>query len=46
MGRLLLYDALEANFETLNLKRNPNCPLCGKAAIHHVSTRNKFCMLD
>ncbi|MBA3995052.1 MAG: molybdenum cofactor biosynthesis protein MoeB [Cyanobacteria bacterium DS2.3.42] len=30
MGRLLLYDALEANFETLNLKRNPNCPLCGK----------------
>lgn len=30
MGRLLLYDALEANFDTLNLKRNPNCPLCGK----------------
>lgn len=30
MGRLLLYDALEANFDTLNLKRNANCPLCGK----------------
>lgn len=30
MGRLLLYDALETNFDTLNLKRNPQCPLCGK----------------
>lgn len=30
IGRLLLYDALEAGFETLNLKRNPNCPICGK----------------
>lgn len=30
MGRLLLYDALDTNFDTLNLKRNPNCPLCGK----------------
>lgn len=30
MGRLLLYDALEANFDTLNLKRNDKCPLCGK----------------
>lgn len=30
LGRLLLYDALETNFDTLNLKRNSNCPLCGK----------------
>lgn len=30
LGRLLLYDALECNFDTLNLKRNENCPLCGK----------------
>lgn len=29
VGRLLLYDALEMRFDTLNIKRNPDCPLCG-----------------
>jgi molybdopterin/thiamine biosynthesis adenylyltransferase len=29
-GKLLTYDALEMNFRTVELKRNPNCPLCGK----------------
>jgi molybdopterin/thiamine biosynthesis adenylyltransferase/rhodanese-related sulfurtransferase len=28
-GRLLLYDALEMRFDTLNVKRNPQCPICG-----------------
>jgi len=27
---LLTYDALEMNFRSVNLNRNPNCPLCGK----------------
>lgn len=29
LGRLLVYDALTQQFRTLNLKRDPQCPLCG-----------------
>lgn len=44
MGRLLLYDALEANFDTLNLMRNPNCPLCGnKPTIKTLEESNFVC---
>ena len=28
-GRLLLIDALDMEFRTVNLRRNPECPLCG-----------------
>lgn len=28
-GRLLLYDALEMQFRTVNLRRDPLCPVCG-----------------
>ncbi|WP_429885240.1 HesA/MoeB/ThiF family protein [Geoalkalibacter halelectricus] len=30
-NRLLMYDALDMQFREVNLKRNPNCPLCGEA---------------
>lgn len=47
MGRLLLYDALEASFETLNLKRNPNCPLCGKhPSITSLQETNFVCSTE
>ena len=29
IGRLLLYDALDMSFETIKLKKNPNCKVCG-----------------
>jgi len=29
-GRLLLYDALEMEFRTLKVQKNPSCPVCGK----------------
>ena len=29
IGRLLMFDALEMSFRTLNVRRNPACPLCG-----------------
>jgi adenylyltransferase/sulfurtransferase len=29
IGRLLLYDALGMTFREFNVRRNPNCPLCG-----------------
>lgn len=30
LGRLLFIDTLSMNFRSLNLKRDPACPLCGK----------------
>jgi molybdopterin/thiamine biosynthesis adenylyltransferase/rhodanese-related sulfurtransferase len=29
-GRLLLFDALEGEFNEINLRRDPNCPVCGE----------------
>lgn len=37
-GRLLTYDALAQHFQTLQLSRDPACPLCGSApSIHSIS---------
>jgi bacteriocin biosynthesis cyclodehydratase domain-containing protein len=33
VGRLLLFDAQSTTFEELRLKRDPECPTCGKAAL-------------
>jgi molybdopterin/thiamine biosynthesis adenylyltransferase/rhodanese-related sulfurtransferase len=32
-GRLLLFDALETEFTELQLRRDPNCPVCSDAAV-------------
>ena len=29
-GRLLVYDALAMTFRTVNVRRNPHCPICGE----------------
>ena len=31
IGRLLTYDALGMRFREVKLRRDPNCPLCGKS---------------
>ncbi len=31
VGRMLLYDALEMSFQTIKLRKDPNCPVCGIA---------------
>jgi len=31
IGRLLTYDALGMTFREVKLRRDPNCPLCGKS---------------
>lgn len=37
-GRLLLWDALDARFRTIKLRRDPGCALCGDhATIHDLS---------
>lgn len=30
VGRLMVFDALAMNFRTVNLRKDPNCPLCAK----------------
>jgi molybdopterin/thiamine biosynthesis adenylyltransferase len=30
IGRLLIYDALDADFRTLTVRKHPLCPLCGE----------------
>jgi len=30
VGRLLLFDALQMRFRELKLRKNPDCPVCGK----------------
>jgi molybdopterin/thiamine biosynthesis adenylyltransferase len=32
-GRLLLFDALDASFSELRLRRDPECPVCSDAAV-------------
>ena len=31
VGRLLLFDALQASFTEVTLRRDPACPVCGEA---------------
>ncbi len=33
VGRLLLFDALDMSFSELQLRRDPNCPVCSDAAV-------------
>jgi ThiF family protein len=33
VGRLLLFDAQSTSFDELKLKRDPECPTCGKKAL-------------
>ncbi|MEP6697759.1 MAG: molybdopterin-synthase adenylyltransferase MoeB, partial [Pseudonocardiales bacterium] len=30
VGRLQIYDALEASWRTINVRKDPECPICGK----------------
>jgi adenylyltransferase/sulfurtransferase len=46
VGRLMLYDALEQSWRTLNVKRNPSCPMCGdKPTITAPIDYEAFCGL-
>jgi adenylyltransferase/sulfurtransferase len=46
IGRLLLYDALSMSFESVKLKKNPRCRVCGpEADIHELIDYEEFCGL-
>jgi molybdopterin/thiamine biosynthesis adenylyltransferase/rhodanese-related sulfurtransferase len=43
-GRLLLFDALGMKFRELKLRKNPDCPMCGKnRTIHQLIDYYEFC---
>ncbi|GAB4576122.1 MAG: molybdopterin-synthase adenylyltransferase MoeB [Anaerolineae bacterium] len=44
IGRLLLYDALEMTFDTIKLRKNPNCPVCGpNPTVTELIDYEQFC---
>jgi sulfur-carrier protein adenylyltransferase/sulfurtransferase len=44
VGKLLLYDALDMTFQTVQLRKNPNCVLCGtNPKIRHLIDYEQFC---
>jgi adenylyltransferase/sulfurtransferase len=43
IGRLLLCDALNGGFRTINLKRDPECPACGTREIKELIDYDAFC---
>jgi adenylyltransferase/sulfurtransferase len=46
VGRLLLFDALEMDFTTVNLRWDPDCPVCGKnPTITELIDYDAFCGL-
>ncbi|MBI2077542.1 MAG: molybdopterin-synthase adenylyltransferase MoeB [Euryarchaeota archaeon] len=46
IGRLLLFDALDMNFVTVKLAKNPKCPVCGpNPAITKLIDYEDFCGL-
>ncbi len=43
-GRLVLFDALKFSFREFKLKKNPDCPICGKnPTIHELIDYQQFC---
>jgi adenylyltransferase/sulfurtransferase len=44
IGRLLLFDAMKMQFRELKLRKNPDCPICGKnPTIHELIDYDQFC---
>ncbi|HUC59668.1 MAG TPA: adenylyltransferase/sulfurtransferase MoeZ [Streptosporangiaceae bacterium] len=44
VGRLMIYDALEMNYRTLNIKKDPDCAICGKnPTITELIDYDNFC---
>ena len=45
-GKLYLYDAIELSIQSITLKKNPNCKICGKnPVIKNLDDTNIFCGL-
>jgi adenylyltransferase/sulfurtransferase len=46
VGRLMLFDALEGRFRQVNVRKNPDCPVCGEQpSITELIDYEQFCGL-
>src|SRR5258707_245743 len=44
IGRMILYDALDMSFDSIKLRKNPKCPVCGEhPTIDHLIDYEQFC---
>jgi sulfur-carrier protein adenylyltransferase/sulfurtransferase len=44
VGRLMIYDALEMSYRTVNVKKDPECPVCGKnPTVTELIDYEEFC---
>jgi sulfur-carrier protein adenylyltransferase/sulfurtransferase len=44
VGRLMIYDALEMSYRSLNIKQDPDCPICGEnPTITELIDYDAFC---
>jgi sulfur-carrier protein adenylyltransferase/sulfurtransferase len=44
VGRLMIYDALEMSYRSLNIKKDPDCPICGRnPTITELIDYDAFC---
>jgi sulfur-carrier protein adenylyltransferase/sulfurtransferase len=44
VGRLMVYDALEMNYRTINVRKDPNCPVCGEhPTVTELIDYDEFC---
>ncbi|MDA2810038.1 adenylyltransferase/sulfurtransferase MoeZ [Nocardiopsis sp. RSe5-2] len=44
VGRLMIYDALEMNYRSVKVRKDPECPLCGKnPSITELIDYEEFC---
>lgn len=44
IGRMILYDALDMTFDTIKLRKNPKCPVCGEhPTLTHLIDYEQFC---
>src|SRR5450432_1099034 len=44
IGRMILYDALDMTFDSIRLRKNPKCPVCGEhPTIDHLIDYEQFC---
>src|SRR4029077_1667979 len=43
IGRMILYDALDMTFDSIKLRKNPNCPVCSEhPTIDHLIDYEQF----
>jgi adenylyltransferase/sulfurtransferase len=44
IGRMILYDALDMTFDSIKLRRNPDCPVCGEhPTVTQLIDYEQFC---